>query len=48
MVIPSMYLVAKLSGSKGAEFEKIDSIELRGKEQNVLVYAAHSKDEDHG
>lgn len=41
-------LVAKLSGSKGAEFEKIDSIELRGKEQNVLVYAAHSKDEDHG
>jgi len=35
-------LVDKLNG-EGATFEKIDSIALRGKEQKVTIYAAHSK-----
>lgn len=33
-------LVDRLN-AKGATFEKIDSIELRGKEQKVRVYAAY-------
>ncbi len=36
-------LVDKLKG-EGAHFEKIDSIELRGKEQKVVVYAAHKNE----